>query len=150
MKKTISIPVVAIVILSMLTLSNCGEDPNPGPTSTQAELNLTTLTTGGAWNLQSVSVDGVDRTAVYKDLKVTFSSSGFTTTSGGAVWPATGTWSFSDDTGTTINRSDGLKITVAEISAKKLVLNLTWTKNTLGPGRVDSVSGQHVFTFTRP
>ncbi len=38
-------------------------------------------------------------------------------------------------------------INATEISATKLVLALAWTKTTLGGGRVESVAGQHVFTF---
>ena len=139
------------VAILALTLSNCGpEDPGPGAVDeSQAEKNARTLTTGGAWNLQSVTVDGVDKTSVYKDLKVTFTATGFSATSGGVVWPSAGTWQFAGDEGTTITRDDGLSITVAEIAEKKLVLRLAWTKNTLGGGRPQSVAGQHVFTFTR-
>jgi hypothetical protein len=28
-----------------------------------------------------------------------------------------------------------------------LKLELVWSKNTLGPGRIQSVSGKHIFTF---
>ena len=97
--------------------------------------------------VQTVQVDAVDKTTVYKDLKLTFTATGFTATGGGSVWPATGTWKFADDTGKVITRGDGLSINLMEVSATKLVLTLTWTKTTLDGGRVEAVAGQNVFTF---
>lgn len=135
--------------LVVMFISGCGggkSDPAPAPVETEAVKNTKLLTTG-TWNVQTVSVDAVDKTTVYKDLKITFNSTGFTATGGGSVWPATGTWKFSDDTGKVITRGDGLSISLTEVSTTKLVLALAWTKTTLGDGRVESVSGQHVFTF---
>lgn len=147
MKKITAIATLAILASMVLFLSNCGGSKvDPTPVETEAQKN-TRLLTAGAWSVQTVLVDAVDKTTVYKDLKLTFSSTGFTSTGGGSVWPATGTWKFKDDTGKTIDRGDGLSITATEISATKLVLGLTWTKTTLAGGRAESVAGQHVFTF---
>lgn len=146
MKKNTLVPALMILALFVLFLSGCGKtDPAPAA-QTDAQKN-TTLITAGTWALQTVQVDAVDKTTVYKDLKLTFSSTGFTATGGGSVWPATGTWKFADDTGKVITRGDGLSVNLTEVSATKLVLTLTWTKNTLDGGRVESVAGQNVFTF---
>ena len=48
---------------------------------------------------------------------------------------------------TAIKRDDGLVVTLQEVTDTSLKLALTWTKTTLGSGRIESVSGQHVFSF---
>ena len=143
----------SVLIVCLLSLTGCPEPP--GPTETESQ-KAAKLLADGAWNLQSVSVDGVDKTSVYQGLKVDFNLSGtdaiggtFSTTTGRAAWPATGSWSFDDDFGATIERNDGLSITVEEVTESNLVLGLVWDKTTYGNGgRVGSVSGQHTFTFT--
>ncbi len=93
-------------------------------------------------------MDGADQSGVYKGFTIKFTSTGFTTTNGGAVWPASGTWTFTDATAAVIKRDDGLPINV-EVTDTTLKQTLTWTKTTLAGGRTSSVKGQNVFTFTR-
>lgn len=146
--KKITIQFVQVLsVLSILFLSGCGSKSDPIPAVETDAAKNTKLLTAGTWSVQTVLVDGVDKTIVYKDLKLTFTATGFTSTGGGSVWPATGTWKFADDTGKVITRGDGLSINLTEVSSTKLVLALTWTKTTLDGGRVESVAGQHVFTF---
>ena len=137
---------VAITVASGLTLiTSCGgTDATPAETESQ---KATKLMTQGTWAMQSVTVDGTDKTSIYAGLKLTFTATGFTATSGGGVWPSTGTWQFTDDTGTTVKRDDGLTITLTELTTTKMVIKLTWTETTLGGGRTNSVQGNHVFTF---
>lgn len=141
---TYSILATTLVIGTLLLISSCGGDP-PAPQETEVEKATRLLT--GTWSVQSVTVDGTDRTSVYKDVRITFSGTSLTATNGGQVWQATTTWRFADEAAKTISRGDGLTITVTELTATKLVVGLTWTKTTLGGGRSESVSGQHVFTF---
>lgn len=144
MKNTIIKSSVSVLIISsLLFIIACGSDP-AGPT---AKEETTKVLTSGAWKMQSVSVDGTDQTTVYTGLAITFTETGFTTTKGGLVWPATGTWSFKDDTAKSMVRNDGIEVTLVEATTSKLVLKLAWSKTTIGPGRVASVSGQNTFTF---
>lgn len=131
-----------LILLSGILLSCGGSDPELSEVERK-----TAIMTKSTWKLNDVLVDGVDQTDVYDGLTIKFSGTGFTTTNGGLVWPATGTWNFKDDLGTTITRSDGVEIEVAEISDVKLVLTFTWDKTTIGPGRIGSLSGAHKFTF---
>ena len=101
------------------------------------------------WKIQTVNVDAVDQTNVYKGLTLNFTDAGFSTTNGGVVWPASGTWKFSDSSAKTITRSDNLAITITEVTDTKLVLTLTWATTTLGGGRIESVKGSNVFTFSK-
>jgi hypothetical protein len=130
-----------LILLTGLLLG-CGSDPE----LTQVE-KKTAIMTKSTWKLKDVLVDGIDQTDVYEGLTLKFTETAFTTTNGGLVWPAAGTWNFKDDVGTTINRSDGIEIELTEISDAKLVLKLSWDKSTIGPGRIGSLSGAHKFTF---
>jgi hypothetical protein len=99
------------------------------------------------WSVNSVMVDGTDKTTVYAGLTVKFTSTDFTSTNGGSLWPASEAWSFKNADAKVIVRADGLEITIDDSSTtSKLLLTLDWTKTTLG-GRVASVSGHHVFEF---
>ncbi len=134
------LPLALIVMLSAL-ISCKDDEPTP-------QEKATSLLTSSTWKIKTVSVDATDRTSVYPGLTLTFTATGYTTTNGGVIWPATGTWLFKDQTATTITRSDGLEITIQELTETSLKLAFSWTKTTLGSGRVQSVSGLHVLTFS--
>jgi len=135
------LPVVLMVMLS--GLMSCDDDE---PTAQETATNLLTSST---WKIKTVSVDATDRTSVYPGLALTFTATGYTTTNGGVIWPASGTWSFKDQTATVITRNDGLEITIQELTETSLKLSFNWTKTTLGSGRVQSVSGLHILTFSK-
>ena len=138
---------VAILIIVLLHISGCGGGDNNTPTLSPADAVKSKLTAATSWKVQSATVDGVDQTATYKNLALSFSATGYTSTNGGAVWPASGTWSFNNTDGTSVKRDDGLIITV-EVTDTILRLSYTWTKTTLG-GRIESVKGSQVLTFTK-
>lgn len=129
--------------LLLVVLANCGGD-DPA----QSEIDrVKGILNSGTWKVQTVSVDDIDQTALYENLTLTFTDTNYTTTNGANVWPASGGWSFTDDSATTILRSDGVIITIAGATTTKLVLNLDWPDTTIGPGRAKSIQGAHVFTF---
>jgi hypothetical protein len=132
-------------LIILILLSGCsGGDPT---VSKQDEVK--SKLTSPTWKMQSVIVDGTDQSGVYKDLSLKFSATGFTSTNGGAVWPASGTWAFTNENATAVKRDDGLEVQLLEVSETSLKLALLWSKTTLGHGRSKSVSGQHEFTFAK-
>ena len=139
-----------ITIVSMVVFQNCGGgDPSPSPPEeTAAQKNRKTLTSG-VWTLQSVTVDDVDKTPMYAGMTLSFTSSSFTATHGAPVWPATGAWTFTDESGTAFSRPDGVDVSINDLQSNKLVLGLTWDKTTLAPGRQASIAGKHIFSFTK-
>ena len=147
--KRVAVAFLLIAALAILVhLSGCkggASDPTPTPVSKQDEVKA--KLTSPTWKMQSVTVDGTDKTSIYKDLSLKFSTSGFTSTNGGAVWPASGTWLFTTDDATAVKRDDGVEVKLQEVTDTSLKLALTWSKTTLGPGRIESISGQHVFSF---
>jgi len=146
MKKINSLYIASSVLLffAVSVLSSCGGKDSPSA----SEVNQGILSSG-TWKISNVTVDGVDQTSLFTGLTLQFTASSYTTTNGDPVWPATGTWSFTDDTATSVKRSDGVIVGISSISETGLVLTLDWTKTTLGTGRVKSVAGAHVFTFTK-
>ncbi len=129
---------------ALVHLTGCGGS-DPAPLSKQEE--VTAKLTAATWKVQNVMVGGIDKSSVYQGLNLKFTDAGFTSTNGAAVWPASGNWLFSDVNATAIIRNDGLTVTLQEVTDTSLKLALTWNKTTIGSGRVESVSGQHVFSF---
>lgn len=150
----ISYPFLMAVSFAMLNafallLSSCGGGSNDLALTAgdKAVVNLV----AGPWKVVSVTVDGVDKTSLFTGFTITFTKSsantgGYSTANGGAVWPATGQWTIGDmNTAGSFLRSDGLEVLLTEITDTSLKMSLAWTKNTFGPGRIESISGQHVF-----
>ena len=137
-----------VAILLLVQFSGCSKKSDPTPATPTAQEAVQTKLVANTWKMQSVSVDGVDQTGVYKGLTINFTSSSFTSTNGGAVWPASGSWSFTSADATAIKRDDGIQVTVSATDTT-LKLTLTWTKTTFGGGRVESVKGQNVFSMVK-
>ena len=134
----------ATVLTCLLALASCKKDDENLRTD-----RVRKLLTRNTWTIQSVEVDGLDKTSSHAGLTLHFTNTQFTTTHGGVVWPASGIWTFADDNGKRIVRSDDIEMIIEEVSATKLVLSFTWMETTLGPGRLSSTSGEHVFTFVK-
>lgn len=142
--KAFKTTIYTLLFISFI-LPGCSDDD---PSEQERVKNL--LTTGGAWNLQSAAVDGVSKTDLYSGLTITFSSNGFTVTNGGTVWPSTGTWQFAQSSSTKFVRDDGTEITIKSISKSSMELAFHRDETTFGSGRIYSVSGEHLFVFSRP
>lgn len=132
----------SLTLLSVLMLfSTCRKDADPlSPTE-----RVTELLTNGSWSLVSLTVDDVDQSNLFPDLSITFTGSGFTAINGDPVWPGSGAWTFTDDSAEEFVRSDGVSVAIRSITENSLHLGLSWNETTLGPGRVSSVRGTHVF-----
>jgi hypothetical protein len=142
--KNIQYGLSLLVLVSTAIWSGCGGDKGPSV----AEVTTKKLT-AHAWNMSSVTVDNIDQSALFDDMTITFSATGYTTVNGGPVWPASGSWQFADDDAKVITRSDGLEIGIVEVTDTNLKLTLTWDAGTFGNGRVNSVAGNHEFNFVK-
>src|SRR5690349_8498950 len=83
-----------IVAAASAVLSGCGKKHTQSP----SEVNTNIMSSHG-WKLQSLQVDGVDKTSLYTGMTLSFTPTTYTTTNGAPVWAASGTWSFSGTTG---------------------------------------------------
>jgi hypothetical protein len=134
-----------LLILGLLATESCNKrvDDTKSPKDKTSELLL-----GAAWNIKTVVADGTDQTTVFNGMTLSFNSTSYTTTNGGALWPSNGEWSYADESGKSLLRSDGLLVTIVDIADNSLSLGLVSTKGSIG-GRVNSVSGNYVFTFEK-
>lgn len=103
----------------------------------------------GTWRITDVTVDGVNQSDLFNGFTLTFASGVYTSGNGDPVWPAAGNWIFSNRTGRTITREDGIEITINSISQANLTLTLQWDQTSLGGGRISSIRGNHVFELHR-
>jgi hypothetical protein len=155
------VPVTAF----LLSLSSCGgdggDDPDPkDPELTQGEKVVASLVKS-SWKVASVTVDGADQLNLFTDFTIQFSpssssngkpsfSGSYSTTKGGPVWPSSGNWTIGDvNAAGSFQRSDGITVTLSQVTETSLKMTLTWSKNTFGPGRSESIKGQHVFTMSK-
>lgn len=144
-KRTKARPLISIclVMINTLLIASCGGgDPAPASPKTPED-EVRDLLVAHPWKLMSATVDGIDKTAVYDGLTITFTSISYHSTNGGPIWPSTGSWSFSNNDASAIKRDDGLVVQVL-VSESTLKLTFTWSKMTLGGGRVSSLNGQHI------
>lgn len=128
----------------LLVQASCGGD-DAAPSETDRVRDILK----GVWNVQTVRVDDTDQTTRYKNLTLTFTDANYSTTQGAPVWPASGGWTFTDETGKTILRSDDVIITIEAATTSTLVLRFDWDTTTIGAGRITSIRGEHVFTFEK-
>lgn len=132
---------LSVFITFMSSCGGGGDDPNP-----QADV---TTKLQGSWKIQSLMVDGVDKTSLFPGFTISFvSSSNFNTSNGGQVFPSSGTYGFADSNATVL-RLQGVPDITFEVTDTSLKMTFSWTKNTFGPGRIGSISGQHVFTMNK-
>jgi hypothetical protein len=142
--KNINIAASLFVIIGLLFLTSCKKD-DPEPETARIQKILA----ANSWVIQTVTVNEMDQTNLFTGLTLSFTKTNYSTTNGGVVWPASGTWEFVDETAKTIVRNDGLQITINEVTNTSLKLALTWSTTTLGGGRTASVAGDHEFSFIK-
>ena len=136
-----------LVLFCAGLLENCGSRSS-APTPPTAVEKATTLMVASPWTMKSLTIDGTADDTFFVGLQITFTASGFTAKNGDPVWPASGTWSFTDANATFIKRSDDLTIQLDELTASNMQLTLVWTSTTTSGGRANSVAGKHVFVFS--
>jgi len=125
-------------VLCILPGCNSSETPISSNEVTQK------LLTSKKWSSGSATIDGVS-TDLFTSLTLSFDTNNpiftYTATNGGAVWPASGTWSFVGEDGKRIKRNDGLDVIIESIDEKQLVISYTWFSTTYGGGRTTGVKG---------
>lgn len=134
------------IVCGLFLIAGCDKS-SPAPEPTEAE-KVTTILKSGTWKIFTVTVDDT-QSDLYDNMTLSFTNSGYNTTNAAPVWPASGTWSFTNDSGKILKRDDGVLITIDAVTEDGLVLSLSWSKTTLGKGRTASVNGKHVFVFLK-
>src|SRR6188768_2983290 len=122
--------ITSLSIVCLFTISGC-KKANEGP-SVQ-EVNKVLLASG-TWKINNVKVDGVDQTSQFSGMTLQFQAGSYTTVNGEPVWPTSGSWTFVDENAMTVRRNDDIVVTISTLSEGSLVLELNWSKTTLGHG----------------
>jgi hypothetical protein len=136
----LTVSVVAIAMMAFL--SRCGKHEESA-----TSINRKILSSHD-WKLQSLTVDGVDKTSMYPGMTLSFTATSYSSSNGTPVWPQIGTWSFPGGTdATTILRDDQIEVHVDQIRDDHLELSLTWNKDTFGSGRTSSIRGRHTYVL---
>jgi hypothetical protein len=138
----IDIILAVVCIVLMATFSACNKDEGES-----AQARTERLLKSATWKLNKVTVDGVDQTSLYTGMILTVGVGTYAVQNGDPVWPSSGTWKLIDDK--TIDRDNGVAVTIEKLDENSLTLSMVWTKTTYGPGRPQSVSGNHVFEMMK-
>lgn len=141
-KKLLATFSLIFIVALVVNISGC---KNSDPT---AKTTNTALLAAQQWTLQSLKINGVNETDLYKDLTLKFESSIYQATNGEPIWSSSGTWSFTDDTAKSFVIEDDVLVTVEQLDQTSLKISLTWNSTTFEEGRAKSVEGEHEFTFT--
>jgi hypothetical protein len=128
-----------IYTILLVNLNSCKEDEETRLQRTDRLLKSTT------WKISKLTIDGTDQTAEFDAMRITFATGTYTSEAGEPVWPTSGTWLLNSDT--SINRGDGIMITIPSIEENRLTLAFEWDKKTLGE-RNSSIKGSYLFELT--
>lgn len=153
MMKSFRILSLLTLVSVLVTFSNCGDDPPPAPPVTDVQFDKLAKT----WKINSVTLDGVDKTSDYTGFQLVFSGTkgsppfNYTTSSRPSLspWKASGTWDFGTAPETQIIRDKGtadeLPVTYAVTES---TLTVSFTFNGTGyTARTGVVKGAWVYTF---
>jgi hypothetical protein len=135
-----------IFIFFLLSLQVVVTNSCTHPEESEKELTLRLLQSAH-WKINSLHIDGVDKSTTLPGLSLKFSETGFVSENGGMLWPTAGGWHFQGEKAKVIIRSDDLEVTIVEIHESKLALSFQWTRTTIGSGKEKSIAGNHLFIF---
>ena len=143
MKTLIKNPLIFLLSICIaLVFTSCKNGEEAGP-------SLKDLLTGGAWQLESVTLDGEDITYLYEGLNITFNKSG-TYSITPEQNPLTSLWFSAGIYALTSNNilitDASIEYTIEKLEQNQLVLSFNYTAPS---SRVSSVSGFYRFTFSR-
>jgi hypothetical protein len=133
-----------MAIVAILSITACSKKDDP-----TVQDQIRAMLTAGTWKIQTATVGEEDAMDFFDNLHVTFTAEGFSSVNGGPVWPASGSWNFTNDEATHIVRNDGVDITLISVTDNRLECSLYWDELVVGPGRTSAVEGTHTFVFTK-
>lgn len=139
-KRAFKITVFAGLFCLAAVFNSCKKD-DPDPLAQR----INELT--ASWKLGSVKNDNADVTSQYTGFTLSVSGNNYITTKGGNPWPESGSYEIRKDDLSKIIRSDGVTITIDEITTSTLVLSFNYSN--LTGGRTKGVTGNFTFSLIK-
>jgi len=137
--------IVITMGLSASLVSCSGDDDVPADPQDPQAAALQKLISG-TWSVNSVTRDGIDVTDDFSGFTLNFTSSGFTATNGDTAWEGSGTWSWADAQGNSIQLSNGILVQLSfSNDDTRLTLSFTVPTTTFDIGRSQGIAGNYVF-----
>ena len=99
----------------------------------------------GNWTASAVTVDNVSLTG-FESFSLNLEDGTYTSTNSNGLWPAQGTWQYTDTGITSITRDDGVVMSVSLIDDKNLEISFTYN---LSGGRLTGVNDSFKFSLKR-
>jgi hypothetical protein len=143
-KKTLTVLALALTISLPLLLNACGGSDDPSPAD-----KARSLLKDGTWVVNSVKVDGIDRTPIFSGLTLKFMDQTYTASNGGFIWGTSANWSFVDNKATELKIGADLTVTIVELTKTSMKLSLPWDETVIEGGRKKSIEGMHEFQFIK-
>ena len=137
----------------LIFASGCPGDDAPPPI-TPAEERMTLLSSL-EWGFNTVTQDGITISDAFTGAKLTFTVAGtFSTTNVNTIYasifPASGSWSIPDETQINQIMFNNIPMTISDATATSLTLNFSFVGASANKGgRINSLDGAYVVTFTR-
>lgn len=133
---------LTILLFTTICLPGCEDEPTVKE-KTEAMLM------SGEWNQPIVTVDGVDKSSLYQDFTIKFSSNSYFSSGGSPLWPASGTWVFKDESAQVLILDNIKEVQINEITDVNLELAIQNDNTTFKSGRVNSIQGKNVFRLKK-
>jgi hypothetical protein len=142
MKKSKIKIILTILLLTILCLSGCEDEPTVKE-KTEAML------ISGEWHNPIVTVDGIDESTLYQNFTIKFNSNSYTSSGGSPLWPSSGTWTFKDESAKVLILDNAKEVQINEITDVNLELAIQNDNTTFTSGRVNSIKGKNVFKLSK-
>jgi len=137
----------------MIFASGCGDDDGP-PVITDAEKRIALLSSQ-TWNFNTVTQDGVPISDAFTGATLTLLAGGtFSTTNIDPtyepIFPVSGSWSIPDETQINQILFNSIPMTISNATETALTLEFSFLGASANTGgRINSLDGAYVVTFTR-
>lgn len=127
--------------------SACKKDPEPEQTDEEKQLEklAQTWVIANPAPTNAVTIEGNDVTDAWAAFTLTFTDGAYSSTGAADtdVWPGSGTWTFADGDINTINRNDGVEISI-NVSDNTLKMNFNYSST---GGRLEGTEGDWEFNM---
>ena len=134
---------ICVIVLSMFSLLGCGGDDGPPPETAEQIAEKKLL---GSWKIAEGGSIKVDETAQYPGFGLSFTQKNYSSSNGGKLFAASGTWKWKDAKTDKVIILGKKELTITELTASKLVFTFTFSS---GGSVAAGISGAYTVTLSK-